>query len=55
MRPHPPPYVPGNTEAERFNNAVRRLFSASKADLLKAEDQFQHAKPPKKRLSKKTQ
>ena len=33
----PAPDVPGNTEAERFDNAVRAMFKVSKTDLLKAE------------------
>jgi len=37
MKPLPAPDVPGNTEAERFDNAVRKIFSVSKQQLLKAE------------------
>ena len=35
MKPLPAPNVPGNTEAERFDNAVRKIFSVSKEELLK--------------------
>jgi hypothetical protein len=35
MKPAPAPNVPGNTEAERFDNAVRKMFSVSKEELLK--------------------
>ncbi|MGA2133987.1 MAG: hypothetical protein ABSH50_16970 [Bryobacteraceae bacterium] len=37
MKPLPPPYVPGKTEAERMDNAVRKMFSASKEEILKRE------------------
>jgi hypothetical protein len=33
----PAPNVPGKTEFERFDNAVRQILTASKADLLKRE------------------
>jgi hypothetical protein len=36
MKPAPAPDVPGNTEAERFDNAFRRMFSVTKDDLRKA-------------------
>ena len=35
MKPQPAPNVPGKTEAERFDNAVRKIFSVSKEELLK--------------------
>ena len=35
MKPLRPPYVPGITGAERFDNAVRKLFTVSKGSLLK--------------------
>jgi hypothetical protein len=37
MKPEPAPYVPGNTEAERMDNALRKVLSVSKSELLKAE------------------
>jgi len=37
MKPRPAPYVPGNTDAERMDNAVRKFLTVSKADFLKAE------------------
>jgi|ERR1041384_7905966 len=37
VKPSPPPRVPGNTEAERMDNAVRKMFSVSKEDVLKQE------------------
>ncbi|HEU0050333.1 MAG TPA: hypothetical protein VFQ43_22290 [Nitrososphaera sp.] len=33
----PVPDVPGNTEAERFDNALRKIFTVSKTALLKEE------------------
>jgi hypothetical protein len=52
MKPLPAPQIPGNTEAERFDNAVRKMFTVSKEALLK-EDAKQkrtrdHGKPAKK-------
>ena len=29
MKPKPAPHVPGNTEFERFDNAVRKMFTVS--------------------------
>jgi len=49
MKPSPPPHVPGNTDAERMDNAVRALFSVSKEDLLKAEAKEKLARARKKR------
>jgi len=34
MKPLPPPHVPGKTEFERFDNAVRYVLTVSKEDLL---------------------
>jgi hypothetical protein len=47
MKPLPAPNVPGNTEAERMDNAVRMLFKASKAEYWKPE------REPKKKRAKK--
>ena len=33
MKPELAPHVPSSTEAERFDNAVRKMFSVSKTDL----------------------
>jgi len=35
MKPLPAPNVPGKTESERFDNALRHVFTVSKDDLLK--------------------
>jgi hypothetical protein len=37
MKPLPPPLVPGDTEAERFDSAVRKMFTVSKDSVLKQE------------------
>lgn len=39
MKPTPAPNVPGNTEAERMSNALRKVLSVSKDELFKAEAQ----------------
>jgi len=50
MKPLPSPNVPGKTESERFDNAVRAMFRVSKEDLAKAETKWKRArkKRPKK-------
>jgi hypothetical protein len=52
MKPLPAPDVPGDTEAARMDNAVRMLFSASKADFVKQESKHKQAKERKKRAKK---
>jgi len=52
MKPLPAPNVPGSTEAERFDNAVRQIFSVSKKDLLKAEAKWKRARAKKKAAKK---
>jgi hypothetical protein len=54
MKPLPVPHVPGNTDAERMDNAVRALFSVSKRDLLKAEAKEKRARQQKKRAKNST-
>ena len=49
MKPSPAPNVPGNTEAEKFDNAVRKIFSVSKEELLKREAEWQRQRASKKR------
>ena len=52
MKPLPPPPVPGNTEAERMDNAVRTMFSVSKDAFLKEEAKLTRARAKKKRAKK---
>jgi hypothetical protein len=37
MKPLPAPSVPGKTEFERFDNAMRRVLTVSKEELLRRE------------------
>jgi hypothetical protein len=39
MKPLPAPQIPGKTEFERFDNAVRQVLTVSKSELLKREEQ----------------
>jgi hypothetical protein len=48
MKPLPAPDVPGNTPWERFDNAMRKVFSVSKEAVLKEE-----AKEKKSRARKR--
>ena len=48
----PAPDVPGNTEPERVDNAVRKMFSVSKEELLKREAKWKRAQTRKKRTKK---
>ena len=48
----PAPNVPGNTEAERFDYAVRKILTVSKTDLLKEEAKWKKARARKKRAKK---
>jgi hypothetical protein len=41
MNPLPAPIVPGKTESERFQNALSKVFSASKRAAIKTEDKPQ--------------
>jgi hypothetical protein len=48
MKPLPPPPVPGNTEWERFDNAVGMLLSAPKAAFLKDEAKLKRRREKKR-------
>jgi hypothetical protein len=52
MKPTPAPKVPGNTEAERMDNAVRQMFSVSKEEIQKREKQWKRTQATKKRAKK---
>lgn len=47
MKPLPPPDVPGKTEFQRFDNAVRQVLTVSKEELLKREAKEKGAIPRK--------
>jgi hypothetical protein len=53
MKPLPAPDVPGKTEFERFDNAMRQILTVSKADLLKKEAREKRARTRKKRAKAK--
>jgi hypothetical protein len=52
MKPLPPPNVPGNTEAERMDYAVRKLFTVSKEAYLKEEARLKKVRERKKQTKK---
>lgn len=52
MKTHPAPHVPGNTEAERMDAAVRKMFSVPKEAVLR-EEARQKAENDKKRAKSK--
>jgi hypothetical protein len=51
MKPLPPPHVPGKTDFQRFDNAVRQVLTVSKTELLKREER-EKSKPEAKRPKK---
>jgi hypothetical protein len=51
MKPLPAPNVPGKTESERFENALRHVLTVSKDDLLKREAESKRTRTKKKRMS----
>jgi hypothetical protein len=53
MKPLPAPNVPDNTDAERFDNALRAVLTVSKEDLLKAEAKRKKERERKRRATKK--
>jgi hypothetical protein len=48
MKPAPAPHVPGNTEQERMDYAVRAMFRVSKKDVLKEEKRRKRARARKR-------
>jgi hypothetical protein len=48
MKPLLAPDVPGKTEYERFDNAVRQVLTVSKSELLKREEREEKQRPKKK-------
>jgi hypothetical protein len=49
MKPQPAPQVPGDSEAERFDYAVRKMFSVPKESVMKEEAKYQRKQARKKR------
>lgn len=54
MKPAPAPNVPGNTEAERFDNAVREAFSVLKEAYLKEEGRLKKLRGWKRRKNEQS-
>lgn len=48
MKPLPAPPVPGDTDAERFDNAVRTAFIVPKAEIERREAEWQREQGIKK-------
>jgi hypothetical protein len=53
MKPSPPPPVPGNTDAERFDNAVRKTFTVSKEEMQRREAEWQRTQATAKTAKKR--
>jgi hypothetical protein len=53
MKPLPAPNIPGKTEFERFDNAVRQVLSVSKDELLRRESRDRRTRERKKRKPNK--
>jgi hypothetical protein len=49
MKPLPAPHVPGKTEFERFDNAVRQVLTISKEELLRREAEEKRKRERQKR------
>jgi len=52
MKPLPAPHVPGKTEFERFDNAMRQVLTVSKEELLKREAREKNTRERKRRPKK---
>jgi hypothetical protein len=52
MKTQPPPEVSGKTEAERFDNAVRKTFTVSKEEIQRREAEWQKTQGKKPQRSK---
>jgi len=52
MKPLPAPNIPGKTEFERFDNAVRQVLSVPKEALLRQEAREKRTRERKRRAKK---
>jgi len=52
MKPLPPPSVPGNTDWERFDNAVTMLLNVPKQAFLKQEKKLKRRREKKRAAQK---
>jgi len=48
MKAEPPPNVPGKTPWQKLDNLVRRIFTVSKDDVLKAEAKEKQSRQKKR-------
>jgi hypothetical protein len=53
MKPLPAPPVPGNTDAERFDNAVRKTFTVSKEEMQRREAEWKRTQATTKEAKKR--
>jgi hypothetical protein len=52
MKPHPAPEIPGDTEWQRFDNAVRQLFKVPEAAILRERERMKAEREKKKKAKK---
>jgi len=52
VKPLPSPAVPGKTDAERFDNAVRKTFTVSKEEMQRREAAWQKTQGKKAQARK---
>jgi hypothetical protein len=52
MKPNPAPSVPGETDWQRFDNAVRNIFNVPEASILKERQRMEAERAKKKREKK---
>jgi hypothetical protein len=55
MKPNPAPNVPGNTEAECMDNAVRKFLSVPKVAYLKEEDRLKKLRERRTKRAQKAE
>jgi len=53
MKPLPAPEVPGTTEFQRFDNAMRKVLSVSKEEVLRREAEAKHDREQQRKRPKK--
>jgi len=53
MNPLPAPVVPGNSEYERFANAMTKILTVSKEELVKREEAWKQGRTRKKKRASK--
>ncbi len=53
MKTQPAPNVPGDTDTQRFDNAVRKMFTVSKEEMQRREAEWQKAQDRKNQSKKR--